>query len=258
MATVAISETHAHEGERFFERLALAMALTVISGFSLNVLLGRSTFLARPLVHAHAITFMIWVGLFVTQSRLATRGPIELHRRLGWFAAFWTLWMVVMGSWLTTDMVVRGISPFFFEPQYFLIANIMGVLCFAGLVWWAVRMRRQTDWHRRLQMCAMAAILGPAFGRLLPMPLLIPYAFDTAVVAGLVFPLIGMIRDKRALGHVHPAWWCGVLAVIVALLFAHGVASSSIGDAIYAGVTKGHPGETVPGNAYPPPPPMPG
>jgi hypothetical protein len=54
---------------------------------------------------------------------------------------------------------------------------------------------------------------------------------------------------------VHPAWWLGVLAIIMVTPLAHLIAHSPVGDAIYAGVTAGHPGANVPGLEFAPPPP---
>jgi hypothetical protein len=255
MATLAPTQQQGGTADSFFRTLAIAMALTIVAGFSLNFAMGRSTFAARPLVHLHGLAFMGWVALFVTQAWLATRGPIALHRKLGWVGAGWIAVLIGMGIWITVDRVMLGTAPFFFRPQYFLIANPLGVFCFALLAWGAIRMRKQTDWHMRLHICAMAAIIGPAFGRLLPMPLLIPHAYDIAVLAGLVFPLVGMIRDWRRDGRVHPAWWAGVLAILATLPLAHLIAYSPVGDAIYGAVTAGHPGANVPGLEFAPPPP---
>lgn len=154
----------------FFRTLALLMALTMFAGFTLQFARGFSSLSARPIVHIHGIAFMIWIAIFVTQSCLATRGPIALHRKLGWFGAFWVVVLVIMGSWITIDVIQRGTTPFFFRPQHFLIGNPLSVLVFAGLVYSAIRLRRRPDWHVRLQICAMTTIMGPAFGRLLPMP----------------------------------------------------------------------------------------
>ena len=255
MATAIAQDAATTDDGRFFWRMALAMAIAVVAGFSLNFALGRSTFASPLIVHLHAVTFMGWVALFVTQARLGAFGPIEVHRRLGRFAALWVVVLIALGIVITVDRIQRGATPFFFRPQEFLLANSLGILVFAGLVWTAVRMRRRTDWHRRLQIGAMSAIMGPAFGRLLPIPLLMPYAFETAVVAGLVFPAIGMVRDRRALGRVHPAWWVAVLATLATLPLANLLASSSVGDAIYAAVTEGTPGAAVAGMAFGSPPP---
>lgn len=254
MATLAPAQHHTDTADSFFRTLAILMALTIVAGFSTQLLMGRSTFSAPLLVHVHAFAFMGWVALFVTQSWLGTRGPIALHRRLGWIGAGWTVLLIVLGCWVSIYVTQRGTAPFFFRPQYFLIANPMGIFCFALLAWSAIRLRKQTDWHARLHICAMAAIIGPAFGRLLPMPLLIPHAFDIAVLAGLVFPLAGIIRDWRRSGRVHPAWWRGVLAILATLTLSHLIAYSPVGDAIYAAVTAGHPGASVAGLEFAPPP----
>ena len=258
MATLASAPPQTAAADNFFRTLALLMALVIIAGFSMQFLAGRSSFAARPLVHLHGIAFMGWVGLFVTQAWLATNGPITLHRRLGWIGAGWIALLVVMGSWISIDVSQRGTAPFFFQPQHFLIANPLSAIVFAALAWSAIRMRRQTDWHMRLHICAMTAIIGPGFGRLLPMPLLIPYAFEIAGLVGLIFPIAGMIRDYRKYGRVHPAWVWGVAAFLAIIPVSHLIASSALGDAIYAAVTAGHPGANVPGLEFAPPPAMPG
>ena len=240
----------------FFRTLALLMALTMFAGFTLQFARGFSSLSARPLVHIHGIAFMIWIAIFVTQSCLATRGPIALHRKLGWFGAFWVVVLVIMGSWITIDVIQRGTTPFFFRPQHFLIGNPLSVLVFAGLVYSAIRLRRRPDWHVRLQICAMTTIMGPAFGRLLPMPLLIPYAFEAAGLAGMIFAIAGMIRDRRKYGRVHPAWYWGLAAFLAIIPVTLIIANSTVGDALYSAATAGHPGAKVNGMEYPVPPPM--
>lgn len=232
------------------------MAIVIVAGFSMQWAMGRSTFAARPLVHVHALVFMGWVAIFVTQSWLALRQRTELHRIIGQLAALWVLLMVVFGFWLTVDVVQRGTTPFFFQPQHFLIANPANILCFAIIVAAAYRLRRRPEWHMRLQVCATAAILGPAFGRLLPMPLLTPYAWDVACLCGLIVPGIGALRDRRRDGFVHPAWWWGMAGIVAAVPIAWVVAFAPPGAALYAWVTAGHPGAAVSGPAFASPPPM--
>ena len=252
MASAAPAAPSDHRSaDGFFLTLAIAMAITVILGFSAQFLMGRSTFAARPLVHVHGVAFMVWVAIFVAQAWFATRGPIAQHWRLGRFAAGWVVVLVVMGCWITVDVVQRGTAPFFFQPQFFLVGNPLSVFVFAGLTAAAIALRQREGWHMRLQICALAAIMGPAFGRLLPMPLLIPYAFECSVIAGLIFPLVGMARDWRKVGRVHRAWVWGVVPVLVFMPVASLIAQSSAGDALYRAVTAGHPGAAVPGLAYP-------
>lgn len=255
MATTFDAQPRMPDDLRFFRTTAISMAVLIIASFSLHFLAGRSSLSARPLVHAHGLVFMAWVLIFTTQAWLGSTGSLAMHRRLGRVAALWVPLLVVMGTWLTVDTVQRGTAPFFFQPQHFVIANPLGVLVFAALVVAAVRLRAQTDWHVRLQICAMAAILGPAFGRLLPAPLMIPWTYEVSVLCGLLFPLAGIVRDMRLGLGVHRAWLWGISAIISTLLVAQLLASSPLGDMIYGWVTAGHPGAAVPGMAYPPPPP---
>lgn len=255
MATLAPHARPGTSDDRFYFGLALAMALVIVAGFGLNVAMGRSTFASPPLWHVHAVVFASWVGIFLAQTWFATRGPITLHRRLGWLATFWVVLMVVMGIAITVAAARRGGVPFFFQPQHFLIANPLGLLCFAGLTFAAVRLRRQNDWHRRLQICAFVILTGPGFGRLLPAPLLMPYAFEIAATVGLLFLVPPMVREWRRDGRVHPAWGWGAGAICFTLLLARVVAPSPVGDAIYAFAVAGSPGAAVPGMAFGPLPP---
>ena len=255
MATIAPAARTAVSEDRFFMWTAFAMAFVIVAGFSLHFAMGRSSFGAPLIVHMHGLAFMGWVALFVTQARLATAGPLALHRKLGWIGAGWVVLLVVMGLAITAHVTMQGTAPFFFRPQFFLIANPLTLVVFAALTASAIRLRRQTDWHKRLHICGMAAIIGPGFGRILPMPLLGSYAFDIAVLAGLMFPLAGAVRDLRRDGRVHPAWWWGIAAIVAVLPIAHVIAWSPVGDSIYAAVTAGQPGANVSGVEFGTPPP---
>ena len=71
-----------------------------------------------------------------------------------------------------------------------------------------------------------------------------------AAGAAVIFPLIGMARDLRQGGRVHPAWWL-CLAGLAALIAVPGVlAPTKIGDSLYRSVTAGTPGASVPGMAF--------
>lgn len=240
--------------DRFFRRAAIVMALVVVAGFSTQFLAGRSSFSSPPRVHAHAIVFMGWVAIYLTQSILATTGRIALHRTLGWIGAVWIVPMVVMGCWVTATMVRNGNVPFFFPPVQFLVFDPVTVFFFAGLAAAAIRMRRRTDWHRRLHYCGMSLLMGPAFGRLLPMPFLTPVAFECVFAATMIFPIVGVIADKRRSGVVHPAWGWGIGVLIASLLVTEVVSYSPVGVALYDAVTAGSPGATIDPYAYPPPP----
>jgi len=100
----------------------------------------------------------------------------------------------------------------------------------------------------------MSLLLGPAFGRLLPLPLLQPWAWEAAFAAGLLFPLAGVLSDLRRKGRVHPAWRYGIGAMIACLVLTEAVTYSPVGAALYRVTTAGSPGAAVPALEFAPPP----
>lgn len=256
MASLAEPHPIVSKDDRFFFVTSLIMAAIVVAGFSLMIVTGRSSFASPPIVHAHAVVFMGWVVLYVTQNALVARGSIALHRRLGWIGAGWVVAMVVLGTVVTVRLVRLGHAPFFFPPALFLVLNPVSILTFAGLTAAAIVRRRQTEWHRRLHFSGMALLLGPAYGRLLPMPFLIPYAYEVDFLAVLIFPVIGIIADLRRSGKVHPAWWWGLGTIVGSTLLVEAIAYSPVGTALYHAATAGSPGASVAPLAYPPFPPL--
>jgi len=240
--------------ERFFVRAAIIMALVIAAGFSVQLAMGRSTFASPPLVHAHAIVFMGWVVLFLLQNVFVATGRMALHRRLGWLSTGWVAAMLVLGCMVTVAMVRRGQVPFFFRPLQFLVFDPLSLFTFAGLTAAAIMLRRQTDWHRRLHFCAMALLLGPGFGRLLPMPLLAPWAWEATLATCALFPLAGVVWDMRRNGRVHPAWGWGLAAMAGCLLVTEAITYSPVGATLYRAVAAGSPGAAVAPLAFPPPP----
>jgi hypothetical protein len=254
MATLAVGQSETGSDDRFFTISAAVMAAIMVAGFSTQLAMGRSTFASPPLVHAHAIIFFGWVVLYLSQNVLVARDAMVLHRRLGWIGAGWIVPMVVLGFAVTLAMVRRGQTPFFFRPLQFLVLDPLTVLTFAGLTVAAIALRGRTRWHRRLHYCGMAMLLGPGFGRLLPMPLLTPFAWEVDFAATFVFPLIGMAADLRRSGRVHPAWWWGAGAMLACLLLVEAITYSPLGTALYNVAAAGSPGAAVPPLAFPPPP----
>ena len=254
MATLAPHEDQTALAERFAVKMALVMAAVVVLGFSTQLAMGRSTFASPLRVHLHAVVFMGWVAIFLTQSLLATRGPLALHRKLGWVAAGWIGLMIVMGFVVTLSMVRRGTVPFIFRPQQFLISDPLTVLGFAAVTAAAIINRKRTDWHARLHLSAMALLIAPAFGRLLPIPLLRPYGFEVSSMVTLLFPLAGMIRDWRKLGRVHPAWLYGAAAIAGNIVLYDAIAYSPLGAELYHLATAGSPGAQVAPLEFPAPP----
>lgn len=239
---------------RFFLKMAVAMAAVILIGFPMQYMMGRSTFHMPVMVHVHAVVFFGWTLFYVLQNVLINRTSIALHRRLGWIGAGWAAVVVALGIYTTTAMVRRGGSPFFFQPNYFLFMNWLTVMAFGGLTAAAIVLRRRTDWHRRLMLCGMVILTGPAWGRLLPMPLMIPWAAWGVFAAVMILPAIGMVTDRRRTGHIHSAWWWGTGTIAAIQMLIGVVAFSPAGLSVYDAVVAGAAGERVDPLAFPPPP----
>jgi len=246
MATIVQAPPRVRAGDtRFFLVMAFVMGAIDVAGFSLNLAAGRSSFAVPLIFHVHAVVFFGWIALYIAQNLLVDGGSVALHRRLGWVALFWVPLMVLLGTVMTVLSVQHG-APFFFDVRQFLISNPLQLLLFAGFVGAALVLRRKTSWHRRLMFCAMAILCGPGLGRLLPMPLFMPYAWWVAVVAVLVLPVIGAIADQRRAGRVHPAWLWGIGMTLAVQLTADAIAFSPAGTAFTRSVVAGTAGSHRP------------
>lgn len=245
MATVADSRPVMTGEPRFFVTMALVMAAVIVAGFSANLLLGRSSFALPLIYHIHAFVFFGWVALYLTQNALMASGALHIHRRLGWLALAWVPAMIGLGLAIMFTSIRSHGGPPFFALNEFLIGNVFQLLCFACLVATAISLRRRTDWHRRLMLSSMAVLTGPGFGRLLPTPLFIPWSWTmVAVIFPLIFPLIGMIYDRRRAGRIHPAWLWGAGAIVATHVASEIIAYSPAGRALTEAVVTGTPGAT--------------
>lgn len=221
MATLANTRINPVTRDRmFFLVMSCVIAVTTVAGFSLQLAMGRSSFASPWWVHVHGVTFMLWLGIYVTQNLLVWSGNVALHRRLGIFAAYYVGWMVLVGLSVNTLAAINHRIPFFFETNVFLVMDWLTVLTFAGLTWAGVRMRGSPDWHRRLMLCGAIQIMTPGAARLLPLPFMGTWILWSVWAVMLVYIGVAMTYDVITRGKVHPAyfWGLGTITLSVALM----------------------------------------
>jgi len=250
MATLAQPRVAARSEERFFFIMACVIAGTIAAGFSLHLAMGRSSFAVPLIYHVHAFVFFGWLALFVAQSGLVSSGNVALHRRLGMLSLLWVPLMLVVGMMMTLASLQRTGGPFFFDANEFLIGNPVSLIGFAALAGAGLALRRRTDWHRRLLLGSLISITGPGFGRLLPMPLTVPWAWELSNLVGAVFVIVAMRRDARHRGQVHPAWYVVLGAMVGFLAVGELLAYTPWAIDLTRSVLEGTPGGARPMEAY--------
>lgn len=204
----------AHE-RRFYLNMAIAIAASVLAGFGGYILAGISSFNAPWWAHVHAVSYMAWIALYLTQNWLVVRGDLTTHRKIGRIMGVLALWMVVVGTALLyLSMSAHRSPPPVFTPAMLIVMDELAIVCFAALVMAGLANRHRSDWHRRLMLSATVCIIAPAFGRITV--LTIGFSWPAIIAMQLAMMAAAMAFDWRNRGQVHPAlWWgAGVIAVI--------------------------------------------
>ena len=231
--------------ERFFLVASAIMVAVIVAGFATLFLRGISTFAAPWPVHLHAVAFMGWVGFFMLQVWLACSGREALHRRLGWAGAALVPILLVIGAAILFRMMRNAAVPPFWTYAYFLTMNMVSLIAFAILTAAAIRLRKDTRWHRRLMFCGMAALTITPVNRLTPDAVLAESMSLVPAVLILLFPLAGMSADWLRERRVHPAWWWGLGALVAAGVTTEFVGRSPMAGSVVQVITTGSPGERV-------------
>lgn len=253
MATAAQQPQSATGEHRFFMIASWALGILTVGGFALNAAMGRSSFDLPLVYHIHAFIFMGFIGLYVTQATLAARGNVALHMRLGQIAAVWIPLMLIAGTWLTFETLRVLGGPPFFDQSEFLVVNLLHLAAFGGLAFVALRMRKQSDWHKRLMFGAMVTVSAPGIARLLPLPFMIPWVFPALFGVMSLFIIAGMMMDRRVHGQVHKAWWWALLVPLAAMGVGEVIGASGYAKTWVAGHVVGTPGGERPPEAFLPP-----
>jgi hypothetical protein len=206
---------------------ALLVATTVATGFGSWALRGRVSAPVPPLVIVHGAVFFLWLALFVTQIALVTFKRLAWHRRLGWAALALSVAMVGIGALTAMQSVHLQRVPKVFSPALFLALSFLEVGTFALLVIAAMVMalRHRSDWHRRLMLGAMVAIVGPAWGRILPMDELGAIGGVAVTACQLSYVGIVLAYDWWISGRYHPSY-----NLILAAILVQGIGTPLLGS----------------------------
>jgi hypothetical protein len=206
-------------GRKFYTGIAIAMLFTALFGFSRTYFLGLISGHARTItgrapnatVHLHALLFMSWLVLFIVQTSLVATHRVKVHRKLGYFGVALAAAMIVVGGRTAVEAARLGAVPPGANPWSFMAIPLGDITTFAIFFLGAVLWRKNADKHKRMIILACSCLMPAAIVRwpgALSLGPLASYGF------ALLFPIAGVVYDRRSRGRVHPVYWWG-LAVIV-------------------------------------------
>jgi hypothetical protein len=214
MTTISAPLATTQNDRMFYTGMALAMALTVFSGFAPTYYL-KSYFDAPPLnilVHAHGAAFTAWLLLFFSQTVLIAARRTDIHRKLGVIGSILAVILLVLGIATAIGAIRTNHTPPGIDPRSFLILPFGDIATFIIFVGIGIMYRHEPETHKRLMLLATIAMLDAAIVRLPGIFALGPIAFfaiqDLFVVAGVAYDLATRRR-------VHPVYLWGGLFIIV-------------------------------------------
>jgi hypothetical protein len=207
---------------RSFHVLAVTgLALAVLAGFAKTYYF--SVFFDGPplaqAAHVHAFLATVWLVLHYTQARLIAAHRVDLHRRLGIFAALVAGLLAIQTISMAIGKAAAGDAPAGRDPLQFLSVPISTTTLFALFVGSALALRRRPEWHKRLMLLATMTVLAPAMARL-DMQVMAPLGLPRFVLVPMVtcgFIAWGCLHDWRRFGRVHPAYIVGGIALLMSM-----------------------------------------
>ena len=210
----------------FYLVMSMALGTIAVLGFSKTIPGDLQAVGFPPLLWLHAAVFSAWVLLFVAQPLLVMNGLVRLHRWLGWAGALLACAMVVLGAMAILMGLWADAVPPFYPHGLFLIRGAIGLLLFAGFVAVGVQRRRQPGWHKRLMLFASIIVVLPGLERAMPLYLFganWPFVVDGCIdLIACIGPAADLAYERR----VHPAYLCGMAAIVLGQALTYSLAPS--------------------------------
>lgn len=229
---------------QFYVWMAIAMAATAFLGFAPTFWAPLAQGVPEKIgvLAVHGIVYFGWSLFVVYQAWLVTSGRVIRHRDMGIVGVSLATAMVIFGVLAAINATLRAAAAgATVGGEAFMIVPMSAVFSFTVLITAAILNSRRAEWHKRLIVTASAVLLEAPIAR----PFIIYVAMGghpppfqgtvglagfggppppvTAVLPSalmaLGFVVVGMVRDWRTEGKVHPAYlWGGGLALAVVVL----------------------------------------
>lgn len=205
---------------RFPVIAVVALSAVIFVGFARTYYL-KVFFDLPPLTqaaHIHGLFATLWLVLHFTQAKLVAARRVDIHMKLGIFAAAIGYITAFQALHLSVSGVAAGHAPPGRDPLQFFSVPLGTTTMFLSLLTAALLLRRKREWHKRLMFLATTALIVPAVGRfdafMIPMGVprgLLPTAVSFAFIAWAWW------NDWRKTGRVHAAYVVGGLLLAISL-----------------------------------------
>jgi hypothetical protein len=209
-------------GDYFYFLMSLVVTAVVAYGFSQTAkdkLLHPA--IGRPFVlYVHAAVFSAWVLFFIFQSALVRMRMVQWHRTMGWIGVGLGLAMLVVG--VETAITMGRFNVSHFHPRYAegaLLISSFDITAFTIPFALAIYLRKEPEFHRRLQLLATCALTAAAFGRF-PQLFLVRPSQSPAVRGFLIWVALyagvdllistATLRDMVLNRRIHPVYRYGL------------------------------------------------
>jgi len=103
--------------------------------------------------------------LLIVQTAVVSTRHVKWHMTLGLYGFGLAVAMVVLGTLAAVDALRRGEGVLGLDAQTFFVIPVSGMLLFGVLVFYAYKLRRNTEAHKRLITIATMALMDAAIGR---------------------------------------------------------------------------------------------
>lgn len=212
------------------------MVAVIIIGFS-NTYLPKITstnIQLPPIIHLHALVFVLWLAFFLFHVTLIVRKKIAIHTRLGKWGVLFSLVMLVIGcaaSIAVAKLGHKGIPGVEFpDAAGFLLLNLSSLIVFVTLTVLGWLNRNNPPAHKRFMLLATAGGLTPP--GVARMPFIVGSTPAIAIVV-LVLVLAGPVYDIISYRKIH---WAYLLGIIIVLFSLPPVVLTLSGTAIWRGI----------------------
>ncbi|MGF1556156.1 hypothetical protein [Paucihalobacter sp.] len=206
----------------FFPALAILISATGFAGFSFTYfgpIIEGSYPPAGTVLHLHGWSFFLWYLLFPIQAILIAKRRQILHMTLGKLSVILVLIMTLTGILVLTIRVEESMRQS--GPEIWLLYGplilsnlVLFVAFYAASIYMALKNRLQA--HKRFIIVASAIGLGAGLFRFIFfMSGFNPWSLPMGVLGCSVFIIIGILYDFVTQKYLHPAYWIGLIAMLI-------------------------------------------